>query len=137
MITVASALPHCPPVSHTPEERSTVALGEKPAGQVFEALASDTARAIIKRLSASPATASEVATAVDTSVQNAGYHLGRLEDAGVVAEADVWYSARGKEMSVYAPRVEEVVVRVPGVTDTGADAAGAETSEDNRGGRER
>ena len=137
MITVASALPHCPPVSHTPEERSTVALGKEPAERVFEALASDTARAIIERLSAGPATASEVATAVDTSVQNAGYHLDRLEDAGIIAEADVWYSARGKEMSVYAPRVEEVMVRIPGVTDTGADAVEPETSEDNRGGRER
>ena len=111
---MASALPHCPPVSHTPEERSTVDLREEPAGRMFEALASDTARAIVDRLSAGPATASEIATAVDTSVQNAGYHLDRLEDAGVVTEADVWYSARGTEMSVYAPRVEEVVVRLPG-----------------------
>ena len=102
---MASALPHCPPVSHTPEERSTVDLREEPAGRMFEALASDTARAIVDR----------------------------LEDAGVVTEADVWYSARGTEMSVYAPRVEEVVVRLPG-----RDLAQTDTAipEGDRSGRE-
>ena len=131
---MASALPHCPPVNHTPEERSTVDLREEPAERVFEALASDTARAIVDRLSAGPATASEVATAVDTSVQNAGYHLDRLEDAGVVTEADVWYSARGTEMSVYAPRAEEVVVRLAGADGAGIGAAEPETRDDGRGG---
>mgnify|MGYP002760968934 CR=1 FL=1 len=109
---MASAFPHCPSVSHTLEERMTVDLGDGSAGRVFEALASETARSILERILADPATASEIAASVDTSIQNAGYHLSQLEDAGVIIEADVWYSARGREMSVYAPRVREVVVRV-------------------------
>jgi DNA-binding transcriptional ArsR family regulator len=79
------------------------------AGAVFEALGSETARAIVGRLGASPATASEVAEAVDTSLQNAIYHLDRLEAAGLVDRVDTWYSAKGREMDVYAAAAVTVV----------------------------
>jgi DNA-binding transcriptional ArsR family regulator len=110
---MASPLPHCPSVSYTPEERSTIELGEGSCRQTFEALASETARAIVEQLTIEPATASELATQIDMSIQNVGYHLSQLREAGLIVEAGVWYSARGKEMSVYSPRVEELVVRVP------------------------
>jgi DNA-binding transcriptional ArsR family regulator len=110
---MASALPHCPSVSYTPKQRSTIELGEGSCRQTFEALASETAREIVKQLAVEPATASELATRIDLSIQNVGYHLTQLHEAGLVVEAGVWYSERGKEMSVYAPWVEELVVHVP------------------------
>jgi len=114
---MASALPHCPAVSHTPAERSTIELGEESFRAVFEALASETARDIVERLAADPATASEVAADLGSSIQNVEYHLDRLREAGVIVEADVWYSTRGKEMSVYAPRVEAFAVDLSAPTE--------------------
>jgi DNA-binding transcriptional ArsR family regulator len=108
-----SALPHCPSVSYTSEKRSTIELGEGSCRQTLEALASESARAILEQLTVEPAPASELATRIDMSIQNVGYHLTQLREAGLVVEAGVWYSERGKEMSVYTPRVEELVVRVP------------------------
>lgn len=110
---MASTLPHRPPVSYTPEGRSTIELGEPSFRETFKALASETARAIFEQLTVEPTTASELATQVETSIQNIEYHLSRLQDADLVVEAGVWYSTRGKEMSVYAPRVSELIIRVP------------------------
>jgi DNA-binding transcriptional ArsR family regulator len=114
---MASAFPRRPPVSYTPKERSTIELGETSCRRTFEALGSETARAIFEQLTVEPTTASDLATRVETSVQNVGYHLTRLREAGLVTEAGVWYSTRGKEMTVYAPRVEELVLRVPTALD--------------------
>jgi DNA-binding transcriptional ArsR family regulator len=113
---MASALPHRPSIRHTPAERSTVELGEASFRRVFDALASETARSILEEIAAEPATASELATRVDTSIQNVEYHLTQLREAGLIVEAGVWYSERGTEMSVYAPRLEELVVRFPAAT---------------------
>ena len=46
------------------------------------------------------------------SVQNVSYHLDNLEDAGVVEVADTRYSEKGKEMNLYAPADDPVVVFV-------------------------
>jgi len=109
---MASALPHRPSVNYTPEERSTIEPGNASFQETFEALASETARAIFEQLTDEPTTASELATQVGTSIQNVEYHLSGLRDADLVVEAGIWYSTRGKEMSVYAPRVSELVVCV-------------------------
>jgi DNA-binding transcriptional ArsR family regulator len=93
-------------VARTPTGR-TVALDD--AAPVFEALASETARAILARLADSPAPASDVADAVDTSIQNAAYHLDRLADADLVRPVGTWYSAKGREMEVYAARPVTIV----------------------------
>lgn len=77
---------------------------------IFNALASDTSREIYRSLYQDPATASELADAVDTSVQNVRYHLEKLEDAGLIDEVDTWYSSRGNEMSVYAAIDEALIV---------------------------
>jgi predicted transcriptional regulator len=86
------------------------------AGPVFEALTSETARTVLRRLHRSPAPASEVAEAVGTSIQNATYHLDRLEAVGLVDRVETWYSANGREMDVYAP-VLVTVVCAPDATD--------------------
>lgn len=96
---------------------STVTVDSSPsvvnfdqAGDVLDVLSTDTAREILTALYDSPAPTSEVAERVDTSVQNAEYHLGNLEEAGLVEPSGTWYSAKGQEMDVYAPTSVPLVV---------------------------
>ncbi|QCS41415.1 helix-turn-helix domain-containing protein [Natrinema versiforme] len=79
-----------------------VDLEGEDADAVFGALSSTTARQIYSQLDDEPGTPSDIADAVDSSIQNVRYHLENLEDAGLVEVVDTWYSSRGNEMSVYA-----------------------------------
>ncbi|WP_435333792.1 ArsR/SmtB family transcription factor [Haloarchaeobius sp. TZWWS8] len=80
------------------------------ADKVFSALSSDTARQIYTCLNEEPRTPSDVAEAIDSSIQNVRYHLEKLEDAGLIEVVDVWYSSRGNEMNVYAPASGPLIV---------------------------
>jgi len=80
------------------------------ADEVFNALSSDTARDIYRSLHEEPTTPSDLSDRVDTSLQNARYHLENLEDAGLIEVVDTWYSSRGNEMSVYAPTSETLIL---------------------------
>jgi DNA-binding transcriptional ArsR family regulator len=79
-----------------------VDLEGEDADAVFGALSSTTARRIYARVDDEPSTPSDIAEAIDSSIQNVRYHLEKLEDAGLVEVVDTWYSSRGNEMSVYA-----------------------------------
>ncbi|WP_222916915.1 helix-turn-helix domain-containing protein [Natrinema sp. SYSU A 869] len=79
-----------------------VDLEGEDADAVFGALSSTTAREIYSYLDDEPGTPSDIADAIDSSIQNVRYHLKNLEDAGLVEVVDTWYSSRGNEMSVYA-----------------------------------
>ncbi|MXV64478.1 helix-turn-helix domain-containing protein [Natronorubrum sp. JWXQ-INN-674] len=79
-----------------------VDLEGEDADAVFSALSSTTARQIYARLENEPGTPSDVADAIDSSIQNVRYHLENLEEAGLIEVVDTWYSSRGNEMSVYA-----------------------------------
>ncbi|APW97735.1 transcriptional regulator [Halobiforma lacisalsi AJ5] len=79
-----------------------VDLEGEDADAVFSALSSTTAREIYSQLDDQPGTPSDVADAIDSSIQNVRYHLENLEEAGLVEVVDTWYSSRGNEMSVYA-----------------------------------
>ncbi|MCD2202276.1 ArsR/SmtB family transcription factor [Halobacterium sp. KA-6] len=87
-----------------------VGIREDAADEVFEALSSSTAREILAALYEEPDTASSVADDVGTSLQNATYHLEKLVAADLVEVADTWYSEQGREMNVYAPASESLVV---------------------------
>jgi len=91
-------------------EPRLVDIDDDASAEVFAALSSDTARAILSRLYEGPETASAVAESADTSIQNARYHLEKLESAGLIEAVDTWYSSRGTEMTVYAPTNEPLVV---------------------------
>ena len=106
-----TAFPHRTPVEHTPRERASVVVDEERPTDVLQAVSSATAQLILAALNDEPATASGVAEAIDTSLQNAEYHLDRLEDADLVEPVDTWYSEKGTEMTVYALSAEELVVR--------------------------
>src|SRR6056297_1688547 len=87
-----------------------VGVDSDDADRLLSALSSETARSLYTALHDDPATPSELADCVDTSLQNAQYHLANLEDADLIEECDTRYSAKGREMSVYAPCDAPVVL---------------------------
>ena len=91
-----------------------VDLDGEDADAVFGALSSTTARAIYATLDEQPGTPSDVAEAIDSSIQNVRYHLEKLEDAGLVEVIDTWYSSRGNEMSVYGTSNGPLIVTSDG-----------------------
>ena len=93
-----------------PEEPRVVGVDGDDADAVLSALSADTARSILTALHEEPATASELADRVDTTLQNVQYNLESLEDAGLVHEADTVYSEKGREMTVYGPADRALVV---------------------------
>jgi len=93
-------------------ELQTLWLDSEEAGELLSSLASDTARSVLTTLHDEPATASEVADRVDTSLQNARHHLTNLQDSGLVRVADTRYSSKGREMNVYAPARDPMIVFV-------------------------
>lgn len=101
------------PFKPTPDVRNDpqlVNINDEDAGDVFAALSSETAREILRHLYEEPATASDLADAAGTSLQNARYHLDKLMEAGLVKAVDTWYSSRGTEMTVYAPTSDPLIV---------------------------
>jgi DNA-binding transcriptional ArsR family regulator len=106
---MADLLPSSPDVD-PPEEPRVVGVDSDDAEDLLAALSSGTARGILAALHEEPSPPSRVAERVDTSLQNVQYHLGRLEDAGVVEVADTVYSEKGREMKVYAPADRALVV---------------------------
>lgn len=113
---MSDPLPRRPPIDHTPRARAVADLAAEDTPAVLEALGTETARAILQALE-EPATTSEVAEVVGTSIQNAGYHLDKLREAGLVTEVGTWYSAKGRPMTVYAPTSERVEFRFGGGPD--------------------
>lgn len=109
--TMASAFPLQPSVDYTPRDRTEIVIGDDEHARVLQTLSSDTAQELLDALSEGPGTASEVADAVDTSIQNAQYHLTRLAEANLIETVDTWYSAKGREMTVYALAAEEFVIQ--------------------------
>ena len=103
-------LPHEPSVEHQPSEPEVVGLDDEESGDIVSVLGSDVARSILRTLYDDPATQSELADSVDTSIQNVDYHLDNLETAGLVEVVDQWYSENGAEMDVYAPSNEPLVL---------------------------
>lgn len=94
-------------VDHDP---AVVGLEETNTSSVFAALSARTARSILSALYETPGTTSELADRVDTSIQNATYHLEKLEDADLITVVDHQYSKKGNEMDVYGPSNGPLVV---------------------------
>jgi DNA-binding transcriptional ArsR family regulator len=87
-----------------------IGLDSEDADDLLSALSSDTAREVLATLHEEPDTPANVADRVDTSLQNAQYHLGSLEDAGLIEVVDTVYSEKGREMNRYAPADRPLVV---------------------------
>ncbi|WP_276299643.1 ArsR/SmtB family transcription factor [Halorussus lipolyticus] len=91
-------------------EPRVIGVDSDDADDLLGALSSDTARELLAALHEDPATPSDLAETIDTSLQNAQYHLGKLEDADVIQVVDTVYSEKGREMKVYAPSDQPLVV---------------------------
>lgn len=87
-----------------------VEISTASATEMFDALSSETARALLNQVHESPRTASDLAEAVGTSVQNVQYHIEKFEEANLVEVVDTWYSSRGAEMDVYGPTDRSLVL---------------------------
>lgn len=119
-------LPHRSEVDVGDRSSRIVRLDEAPADAVFSILSTRTARAMLVELYREPTTLSALADRTDISVQNATYHLDRLQESGLVEAVDTWYSSRGREMDVYAPTSDPLLL-VAGDVDDDADTRGRTT----------
>ncbi|GGJ03637.1 hypothetical protein GCM10008995_11780 [Halobellus salinus] len=123
---MSALLPHTPPVERSGSGSQVVTLGDDGSDAVFSVLSSTVARQVLGELYRSPATQSELADRVDTSIQNVSYHLDNLVDAGLVDVVDEWYSEKGRRMDVYAPEGSPLVLVVGDDTGTKDAASDAE-----------
>lgn len=95
-----------------------IGVDSEDADDVLAALSSDTARKLLAELHDEPAPPGELADRVDTSLQNAQYHLNKLENAGAIEIVDTAYSEKGREMDVYAPANQPLVICAGDEKDT-------------------
>lgn len=102
MSSTNSIFPLTPAVDTEDDQARSVDLFSEEGGRMLDALGSDTARTILAALAEEPATTSDIAETVDSTLQNVHYHVERLVDAGLVRVVDTHYSSRGAEMDVYA-----------------------------------
>jgi DNA-binding transcriptional ArsR family regulator len=104
-----SLLPSSPDVSPDSDPR-LVGLDSEEADELMAALSSETARRLLAELHEDPAPPGELADRVDTSLQNAQYHLEKLEGAGAIEDIGTAYSEKGREMTVYGPADSPLVI---------------------------
>lgn len=84
-------------------------IAEDEAHMVLKAFGSEMSRQLYAQLCRDPATPSELADALNTSLQNLSYHLDKLEKSGLITAAGTRYSSRGHEMTLYKPRHDPLV----------------------------
>lgn len=89
-----------------------VGVDDEQLDEVLDAISSDTARTLLAEIYSDAGTPSELSERIGLSIQNLSYHLDNLEDSGLVRVAGTRYSEKGREMDVYAPAEEPVVVFV-------------------------
>lgn len=113
---MSGLLPRERPVEQ-PEQPQVVGLGDGDSADVFSVLSSDTARSVLGQLYREPATQSELADELGTSIQNVSYHIERLVAADLLTVVDSWYSEKGRDMDVYAPAGDPLVLVAAGRDD--------------------
>ena len=87
-----------------------VGVDSDDADDLIAALSSDTDGALLTEMHDEPGTPSELSDRVDTTLQNTQYHIGKLENADLVDVVDTVYSEKGREMNVYAPSDQPLVL---------------------------
>ncbi len=128
---MSGLIPREPP-DRQPEQPQVVGLGDGDSADVFSVLSSDTARSVLGQLYREPATQSELADEFGTSIQNVAYHIERLVAADLVTVVDSWYSEKGRDMDVYAPAGDPLVLVAgcrDGLEDTREAVAGTPTGD--------
>ncbi|ESS04493.1 MAG: helix-turn-helix domain protein, partial [uncultured archaeon A07HR67] len=97
-----------------------VGVDSEDADEVLSALSAGTARTLLAEVHEEPGPPSDLAERADTSLQNAQYHLQKLEAAEAIEVVDTAYSAKGREMDVYAAADKPLVVFAGDQTDSSA-----------------
>lgn len=110
MADLIPSSPGDPDDNRDDRDPKVIGLDSDEADDLLGAISSSTARSVLASLHESPATPSDLATEVDTSLQNVQYHLGNLSEAGLIEVADTRYSEKGREMNVYTPADRALVV---------------------------
>lgn len=87
-------------------------IDDDEAETLIGSLSSETARSVLTALHEEPRTASELADHVDTSLQNVRHHINNLTEADLVEAKETRYSVKGREMKVYGPVDDSLVVCV-------------------------
>ena len=87
-------------------------IDEQDTDTVFETLSSAMARNLLVAINDEPGTPSELADRLDSSIQTISYHLEALLEAELIRVADTRYSEKGREMKIYAPGENPVVLVV-------------------------
>jgi DNA-binding transcriptional ArsR family regulator len=87
-----------------------VSVGDDAADEVLDALRSETARAVMAALYEAPAAPADLAERTDTTVQNISYHVSNLRAAGLVEPVGTRYSEKGREVTVYGPASDPIVL---------------------------
>lgn len=98
------------PEPESDAEPRVVDFTDEEVDDLFGALASSTARELLQQLHDSPMHPAALADETDMSIQNIHYHLSKLENAGIVTVVDTTYSKKGREMEIYAPAAEPLVM---------------------------
>lgn len=91
-------------------EPRVIGVDSDEAGETLDALSSETAREMLQAVHDEPDTPSGIADRLDLTLQNVQYHVGNLEDAGLIDVVDTVYSEKGREMKVYGPTDGPLVV---------------------------
>lgn len=115
---MTSVFPHQPNVEYSPRDRADLTVSGDSQVDALNALSSGTAQSIVGALDGDPKPISKIAERVDTSIQNVHHHLRRLEENDLVEPVDTWYSAKGREMTVYALAAEKLVVEFGAATQS-------------------
>lgn len=92
------------------DDPTVISLDDERSEHVLSAVQSETGRSVFRTLTREPATPSGVADRLDASVENVGYHLDNLRNAGLVDVVDTVYSEKGREMDVYGPSEDPLVL---------------------------
>ncbi|MFB6266852.1 MAG: ArsR/SmtB family transcription factor [Halodesulfurarchaeum sp.] len=108
-------------------EPRVIGVDEEEADDLLSALSSETARSLLAEIHEKPGTPSTLADRTDTSLQNAQYHLEKLESADLIDVIDTRYSEKGREMNVYGAQ-DAPVVLFAGSEEHGQDVRSALTS---------
>jgi DNA-binding transcriptional ArsR family regulator len=106
------------------DDPRVIGVDSDAADDLLAALSSRTARRLLSELHEEPGSASDLADRVDTSLQNAQYHLEKLESTDLIEVGDTVYSEKGREMKVYVPADRALVV----VAGREEDTAGLQTT---------
>lgn len=91
-------------------EPRVVALDEEPGDEIVSVLSSDTTRRVYTLVEQRARTPIAIADELELSIQNVHYHLEKIQDVGLVEPTGIEYSEKGREMKVYEPAHDELVI---------------------------